>query len=120
MHTHIDLQCETIKVIQQCKMEERLQLRPIRCIRRHCNICEKSVMKPITHTQHRPIGVRVDPVIVAHPTPFRRRFILRKADWNVYSAALDKLIEHVQPIPEKYRGFVKCVLAASRRYIPRG
>ena len=40
------------------------------------NICGKSVMKPNIHTQHRPICVRADPVIVAHPTPFRRRFNL--------------------------------------------
>ena len=72
------------------------------------------------HTQHRPICVPADPVIVAHPTLFRRRFNLRKADWNGYSAALDKLIEDVEPIPEKYGGFLEDVRVASRIYIPRG
>ena len=84
------------------------------------NMCGKSVMESIPHTQHRPICVRADPVIVAHPTPFRRFFNIRKADWNGYSAALDKLIEYVQPIPEKYSGFVENVRVASRRYVPRG
>ena len=32
MQPHIDPQCETIKFVQQCKMEERLQPRPQRCI----------------------------------------------------------------------------------------
>ena len=61
-------------------------------------------MEPIPHTHHHPICVRPDPVIVAHATPFRRRFNLRKVDWNGYSAALDKVIEDVEPIPEKCGG----------------
>ena len=80
---------------------------------------EKAVLEPIPDTQHRQICVRADPVIVAHPTPSRRRFNLRKADWNDYSAALDKLIEDVEPITEKYCGFIENVRVASRRYIPR-
>ena len=78
------------------------------------NMCGNSVMEYIPHTQHRPICVRAEPVIVAHPTPFRRRFNIRKADWNYYSAALDKLIEDVEPIPGKYDGFVENVSVASR------
>ena len=87
---------------------------------RIANMCGKSVVEPIPHTQHRPICVRADPVIVTHPTPFRRRFNLRQADWNGYSAALDKLIEYVEPILEKYGGFFENLRVASRRYIPRG
>ena len=37
------------------------------------NMCKKSVMGPIPHTQHRPICVSVQPVVVPQPTPFRRR-----------------------------------------------
>ena len=83
------------------------------------NMCGKSVMKPIPHTQHLPICERANPVVVAHPTSFRRCFKLRKADWNGYSTELDKLIENVEPIPENYGGFVDNVRVASRRYIPR-
>ena len=43
------------------------------------NMCGKSVMEPIPNTQHRPICARANPVVVAHPTPFRRRFNLQKA-----------------------------------------
>ena len=60
-------------------------------------------MEHIPHTQHRPICARENPVVVAHSTPFRRRFNLWKADWDGYSTKLDKLIED---IPENYGGFV--------------
>ena len=49
------------------------------------NMCGKSVMEPIPHTQHRPICAHANPLVVAHPTPFRRRFNLRKAYWDGYS-----------------------------------
>ena len=84
------------------------------------NMCKKSVMDPITHTQHRPICVSVQPVVVPQPTPFRRRFNLRKADWNGYSTELDNRIEEVEPIPSNYNRFVENVRVASRRHIPRG
>ena len=84
------------------------------------NMCGKSVMEPIPHTQHRPICACAYPVVMTHPTTFRRRFNLRKADWDGYSTELDKLIEDDEPIPENYGGFVDKVHVASRRYIPRG
>ena len=84
------------------------------------NMCSNSVMEPIPQTQHRQICAHANPVVVAHPTPFKRRFNLRKADWYGYSTELDKLIEDVDPIPEHYGGFVDKVRVASRRYIARG
>ena len=80
-------------------------------------MCEKSVMDPIPYTQHRSVCVRANPVIVAHPTSFRRRFNLRKTDWDGYSSELD---EDVEPIPENNSGFVDKVHMASRRYITSG
>ena len=77
-------------------------------------------MDPIPHTQHRPICVSVQPVVVPQPTPFRRRFNFRKADWNGYSTELDNSIEDVEPIPSNYNRFVENVRVASRRHIPRG
>ena len=77
-------------------------------------------MDPIPHTQHRPICVSVQPGVVPQPTPFRRRFKLRKADFNGYSTELDNRIEEVEPIPSKYNRFVENVRVASRRHIPRG
>ena len=53
-------------------------------------------------------------------TPRRRRFNFMKADWNGYSAELDKLIEDIEPIPANYKCFVESVRVASRRHISRG
>ena len=84
------------------------------------NMCKKSVMDPIPDTQHRPICVSVQPVVVPQPTPFRRRFNCRKADLNGYSTELDNHIEDVEPIPSNYNRFVENVHVESRRHLPRG
>ena len=84
------------------------------------NMCKKSIMDPIPHTQHRPICVRAHPVMVPQTIPFRRRFNFMKADWNGYSAEHDKLIEDVEPIPVNSKCCVKSVRVTSRRHIPRG
>ena len=87
----------------------------------NANICKKSVMDPIPHTQHHPICVTVQPVVVVPQlTPYRRCFNLRKADWNDYSTELDNRIEDVEPIPSNYNRFVENVRVASKRHIPRG
>ena len=84
------------------------------------NMCKKSIMDPIPHTQHRPICGSAYPVMVPQTIPFRRRFNFMKADWNGYSADLDKLIEDVEPIPANYKCFVESVRVTSRRHILRG
>ena len=60
------------------------------------NMCVKSVLNPIPRTQHRPICVTVNPVLVSRPTAFRRRFNLRKA--NIYT--------NDQPLHDGTRNFV--------------
>ena len=84
------------------------------------DMCEKSVLDPIPRTQHRPICVTVHPVIVLQPTPFRRRFNMRKAKWDDFSTGFDEAIEEVEPIPENYERFIGLVRVVSRRHIPRG
>ena len=84
------------------------------------DMCEKSVLDPIPRTQHRPICVTVHPVIVPQPTPFRRRFNLRKAKWDDFSTDFDEAIEEVEPIPENYDRFIGLIRVVSRRHIPRG
>ena len=73
-----------------------------------------------SRTQHRPIGVSVHSVIVPQPTPFRRRFNLRKAKWDDFSTDFDKAIEEVEHIPENYNRFIALIRVVSRRHIPRG
>ena len=81
---------------------------------------EKSVLDPIPRTQHRPIYVTVHPVIGPQPTPFRRRFNLRKSKWDDFSTDFDEAIEEVEPIPENYDRFIGVIRVMSRRHIPRG
>ena len=71
-------------------------------------------------TQHRPICVTIHPVILQQPTPFRRRFNLRKAKWDDFSTDFDEAIEEVEPIPENYDRFIGLIRVVSRRHIPRG
>ena len=98
------------KLVQQCKMEERLQPHLIFVSESIANLCGKSVMDPIPHTQHRPISARVNPVFVAHPTPFRRRFYLRKADWAAIQQNSINLLNTVKPSQ-------KTMVGSSTRYV---
>ena len=86
------------------------------------DMCEKSVLDTIPRIQHRPICVTVHPVNcnVQQPTPFRRRFNLRKAKWDDFSTDFDEAIEEVEPIPENYDRCIGLVCVVSRRYIPMG
>ena len=84
------------------------------------NMCEKSVLDPIPHTQHRPICVSVNTVIVAQPITFEIRFNLKKADWEGFSADLDSKIEEVDAITENYERFVEMLRMGSRNHIPIG
>ena len=67
------------------------------------NMCEKSILDPIPHTQHRPICVT--PVTVPPHTPFRRHFNLRKAEWLGYSTQVDQNFDEVDNTPEGYEKF---------------
>ena len=54
------------------------------------------------------------------PTPFRRRFHFKKANWKAFSTYLDTVICHIDPSPENYDRFVKVVHATARKHIPWG
>ena len=64
------------------------------------NRCYKSVLGP----HPRPICVRVKSVVMAQPAPFRRRFYLKKTDWDDYAAELDTFIYDVEARPDNYDG----------------
>ena len=83
-------------------------------------MCVKSVLNPIPRTQHHPICVTVNPVLVSRPTAFRRRFNLRKANWSGYATDVDILIDEVDPTPENHERFVEVIRVTSRKHIPRG
>ena len=84
------------------------------------NMCVKYVLNHIPSTQHRPMCVTVNYVIVSRPTAFRRRFNLRKANWSGYTTDVDILINEVDPTPENSDKFVEVITVTSRKHIPRG
>ena len=84
------------------------------------NQCEKLVLDPIPHTQHHPIGLRVNAVITPRPVPFRPRFNLKKAKWKEFAEDLDSSIKDLPATPGNYDSFTRLVKKSSRRHIPRG
>ena len=84
------------------------------------SLSSKAVLEPIPHTQHRPIAILINAAVTSTPTPFRRRFNFKKANWNAFSTDLDTRICDIDPSPENYDRFVKVVHATTRKHIPRG
>ena len=83
-------------------------------------MCVKSVLNPIPSTQHCPICVTVNHVLVLRPTAFRRRFNSKKANWSAYAIDIDILIDEVDPTPENYDMYVEAICVKSRKHIPMG
>ena len=77
-------------------------------------MCEKLVLDPIPRTQHRPICVTVNSIIVPQSTTPSRRLNLKKL------TEFDAPIEEVNSIPENYGRFIELLRVVSRRHIPRG
>ena len=84
------------------------------------NQCEKVVLDPIPHSQHRPIGLKVNAVTRPREVPFRRRFNLKKANWEKFAEGLDSFIQELPASPSNYDTFVEMVKKSSRHNIPRG
>jgi len=42
-----------------------------------------------------------------------------KAQWDLFSEALDSSIDNLEPLPEHYESFVEKVKRMSRKHIPR-
>ena len=82
--------------------------------------CNKIVMEPIPRSQHRPIGVQVDEAITVQTVPFRRRFNLKKANWEQYAYQLDAAVENIPTTAECYDQFVNALRKLDRKNIPRG
>ena len=81
------------------------------------NMCVKSVLNPIPRTQHHPICVTINSVLVARPTAFRRRFNMRKANWSGYATNVDIFIEEVDPTPNNYERFVEAIRVTPEKHL---
>ena len=82
--------------------------------------CNKIVMEPVSRSQHRPIGVQVNAAITVQTVPFRRRFNLRKANWEQYAYQLDAAVENIPATAECYDQFVNALRKVARKNTPRG
>ena len=74
----------------------------------------------IPRSQHRPIAVKISPLISPQNTYFKRRFNFRKANWKVFKTESDSLISRFKPKPQIYDKFVKLLKKSARKYILRG
>ena len=83
-------------------------------------MCQKLVLEPIPKSQHRPIGITVDPIVKPTTVPFKRRFNYRKAKWEKFTVELDQKVKHIKPSAENYDKFTQLVKKTARRHIPRG
>ncbi|KAG5883390.1 hypothetical protein JTB14_012740 [Gonioctena quinquepunctata] len=59
------------------------------------------------------------PVIMPQKVPFKRRFNLRKADWNKFTEEIDEEIRDLPPTPASYDKFISAIKKTARRCIPR-
>ena len=71
--------------------------------------CNKIVMEPKPRSQHRPIGVQVNAAITVQTVPFRRRFNLKKANWEQYAYQHDAAVDNIPATAECYDQFVNAL-----------
>jgi len=82
-------------------------------------LCTNKLRNSIPNTQHRPIIYQIEDVVRPNTAPFQRRYIFMKAQWSLFSEALDSSIENLEPLPEHYESFVEKVKHMSWKHIPR-
>ena len=58
--------------------------------------------------------------VTVQTVPFRRRFNLKKANWEQFAQQLDVAVENIPATAENYDQFVKVLRKVARKNIPRG
>ena len=84
------------------------------------SLSKKLVLEPLPRNQHHPIGITVTSAVSTASVPNRRRFNLKKANWEGFSDELEHLLQELEPIPDNYDQFSEMVRRTARRNIPRG
>ena len=87
---------------------------------KHLQNFEKTVGEAIPKSQHRPIVLKVKPVIQPLETKPMPRFNYRKAKWDKFTADLDAKIHNTKTRPKNYEEFQKLVWQTAVQHIPRG
>ncbi|XP_039276180.1 uncharacterized protein LOC120349716 [Nilaparvata lugens] len=82
--------------------------------------CDKNILDAIPNTQHRPLILEVVPSIRVRKVPLKRRFNFKKANWNSFTAQMEKGIANIQPHPAEYGSFLNLLKTTSYSSIPRG
>ena len=82
--------------------------------------CEKLVLEVIPKTQHRTIAIKIKAAISPQEVPFRRRYNLKKTDWECFAKSVDMGITNIYPRPDSYGFFVDLIKEASSQNIPCG
>lgn len=70
---------------------------------------QKSVLKHIPKSQHRPIMIQVTAAVKSLEVLFRRKYNFKKANWRVFKIQLDKEIIGIKLEPENYLCFINLV-----------
>ena len=84
-------------------------------------MCNLTIYDTIPHSQHRPHGVTIKPIITPIEQPFRRCFNLRKVNWDDFMSKLGTNVDNLGPASwRKYDEFLKTVRSSTRRHIPCG
>lgn len=100
-------------------MDERLQPGP-HLTSSLTGTCNKTVLDPIPHTQHRPIVLKFRPVMMPPNEPFKRRFNCTKANGKKFAETLDEEIAYLLPTLANYENFISAIMRKARHSIPRG
>lgn len=61
--------------------------------------CNKTILKAIPHSQHRPIILKIKAVVIAIFISLCCHFNFKKAKWNDFIKHLDAAVVNIKPIP---------------------
>ena len=81
---------------------------------------EKLVLEVIPKTQHRSIAIKIKAAVSPQEVPVRRRYNLKKADWEGFAKSVDMGITDIVLTPDNCGSCVDLIKKASRWNIPRG
>ena len=69
---------------------------------------------------YRPIVIKIKASVSPQEVPFRRRYNLKKVDWEGLATSVDMGITDIVPTPDNYGSFVDLIKKASRQNIASG
>ena len=81
-------------------------------------MCNCAIYDAIPHSQYRPHGVTIKPIITPIEQPFQWHFNLRKANWDNFTSELETNVDNLGPASwRKYGKFSENIRSSARRHI---